>query len=226
VYLRRRGEDVVVSRKPSEWGPLRSRRRAELAARALRGSAEAELAGLLRGAPLPRLRRKLADLAESRRFEDAGRLRDRIAALERVVRELAALERLRQARLCLLVPATEPGFMRAFLVAGGRVAAVRTLPPGPGSELELAAGLTAVERAEPSVAADDVDELLLIGEFLRRPPPELRIVAIERLSPKRSAGLGPGSQTEARRTQRFLSVGTASGAYGRTGPRGGSLRPR
>jgi hypothetical protein len=36
VYLRRRGEDVVVSRKPSEWGPLRSRRRAELAARALR----------------------------------------------------------------------------------------------------------------------------------------------------------------------------------------------
>jgi DNA polymerase-3 subunit epsilon len=187
VYLRRRGEDVVVSRKPSEWGPLRSRRRAELAARALRGSAEAELAGLLRGAPLPRLRRKLADLAESRRFEDAGRLRDRIAALERVVRELAALERLRQARVCLLVPATEQGFTRAFLVAGGRVAAVRTLPPGPGSELELAAGLTAVERAEPSVAADDVDELLLIGEFLRRPPPELRVVPLERLVRKVAA---------------------------------------
>jgi UvrB/uvrC motif len=187
VYLRRRGDGVVVSKKGGEWGPLRSRRRAELASRALRDATADELAALLRGGPLPRLRRKLADLAESRRFEDAARLRDRIAALERVVRELSALERLRQARLCLLVPAREAGFSRAFLVAGGRVAAVRTLPPGPGAELELAAGLAAVERAEPSVAAEDVDELLLVGAFLRRPPPELRVVPLDRLVGKAAA---------------------------------------
>jgi DNA polymerase III epsilon subunit family exonuclease len=182
VYLRRRGEDVVVSRKPSEWGPLRSRRRAELAARALRGSSDDELAALLRGGPLPRLRRKLAVLAEDRRFEDAGRLRDRIAALERVIRELAALERLRRARLCLLVPAREDGFTRAFLVAGGRIAAVRTLPPGRGADLELAAGIAAAGRAEPSAAPEHLDELLLVGEFLRRPPPELRVVPLDKLA--------------------------------------------
>jgi DNA polymerase III epsilon subunit family exonuclease len=187
VYLRRRGEDVVVTRKPSEWGPLRSRRRAELAARALRGASEAELAGLLGGAPLPRLRRKLGDLAEARRFEDAARLRDRVAALERAIRELAALERLRRARLCLLVPAREDGFTRAFLVAGGRIAAVRTLPPGRGAELELAAGVAAAERAEPSSAPEHLDELLLVGEFLRRPPPELRVVPLDRLSVRAAA---------------------------------------
>jgi DNA polymerase III epsilon subunit family exonuclease len=187
VYLRRRGEDVVVTRKPSEWGPLRSRRRAELAARALRGASEAELAGLLGGAPLPRLRRKLGDLAEARRFEDAARLRDRVAALERAIRELAALERLRRARLCLLVPAREDGFTRAFLVAGGRIAAVRTLPPGRGAELELAAGVAAAERAEPSSAPEHLDELLLVGEFLRRPPPELRVVPLDRLTARAAA---------------------------------------
>jgi DNA polymerase-3 subunit epsilon len=182
VYLRRRGEDVVVSRKPSEWGPLRSRRRAELAARALRGASEVELAGLLRGAPLPRLRRKLRELAEARRFEDAARLRDRVVALERAIRELAALDRLRRARLCLLVPAREEGFTRAFLVAGGQVAAVRTLPPGRGAELELAAGVAAAERAEPSSDPEHLDELLLVGEFLRRPPPELRVVPLDWLA--------------------------------------------
>jgi DNA polymerase-3 subunit epsilon len=130
---------------------------------------------------LPRLRRKLRDLAEARRFEDAARLRDRVAALERAIRELAALERLRRARLCLLVPAREDGFTRAFLVAGGRIAAVRTLPPGRGAELELAAGVATAERAEPSSAPEHLDELLLVGEFLRRPPPELRVVPLDGL---------------------------------------------
>ena len=79
---------------------------------------------------LPRLRRRLRELADARRFEDAGRLRDRIAALERVCRELKRLDRVRRLECCVLLPAGEPGYVRALFVAGGRVAAERTLPPG------------------------------------------------------------------------------------------------
>jgi DNA polymerase-3 subunit epsilon len=181
VYLRRRGEDVVVSSKPSEWGPIRSRRRAELAARALGRASEDELARLLLGGPLPGLRRRLRDLSECLRYEDAARLRDRIEALEAVIRELRRLERLRRLEVCVLVPACEPGFRRALFVRGGRVAAVRTVPPGPGGRLELAAGLAEARRAEPSTAPEHVDELLLLGTFLDRPPPELTVMPLHRL---------------------------------------------
>src|SRR6184192_378312 len=37
VYLRRKGDRIVVSSQPSPWGPISSRRQAELAARALQG---------------------------------------------------------------------------------------------------------------------------------------------------------------------------------------------
>ena len=60
-------------------------------------------------AALPRLRAGSSALAEARRFEDAARLRDRIAAVERVCRELDRLERLRTIECCVLVPARRPG---------------------------------------------------------------------------------------------------------------------
>ena len=133
VYLRTRGERVVVSQTRSDWGPIRSRRRAELAARALDGASAPELDALARGGPLPRLRARLKDLSDCLRYEDAARLRDRIEALEHVVRDLVRLERLRATKLCVLAPAIEPGFHRAFFVAAGRIAALRTLPPGGGA---------------------------------------------------------------------------------------------
>ncbi len=74
------------------------------------------------------------------------------------------------------MPAAEAGFRRAFFVSGGRVAAARTLLPGEAGRVELEAGLAAVARAEPSLDPPDTDELLLIGSFLRRPPPELRVI--------------------------------------------------
>lgn len=179
AYLARKEGGVAVSSKPTSWGPLRSRRRAELAARALAGASEAELDALTSGGPLPRLRRRLHDLAESLRYEDAARLRDRLRALEATIRDLRELERLRHAELCLLVPAREPGFRRAFFVCRGRVAA-RTVPPGGGSAVELQAGLAAARQAEPSLAGEDADTLRLVGGFLRRPPPELEVVQLAR----------------------------------------------
>jgi excinuclease UvrABC nuclease subunit len=125
---------------------------------------------------LPRLRHRLQDLSEARRFEDAGRLRDRITALERVCRELGRLERVRSLRCCVLVPAGASGYVRAFFIAGGRVAAERTLPPGGGAALEVEAGLAAAQRPGEL----DLDEVLLVDSFLRRPPPELRTAPLER----------------------------------------------
>jgi DNA polymerase III subunit epsilon len=171
VWLRQRGDSVVASTRPSPVGPLRSRRTAQLAARVLSPD---ELARP--ESALPRLRRRLRELAEARRFEDAGRLRDRVAALERVCHELKRLDRVGRLECCVLLPAGDPGHVRALFVAGGRVAAERTLPPGGGGALEVEVGLAAARRAgEP-----DIDEVLLVDEFLRRPPPELRVASLER----------------------------------------------
>jgi excinuclease UvrABC nuclease subunit len=137
-----------------------------LAARALEGFDRPEDA-------LPDLRRRLGNHVESLRYEDAARVRDRIAALEQVAARLRELERLRALDVWLVVPAVEEGFRRAYLVTGGRVAAERTLPPGAGARLELDAGLAAARLHE---GEDDADELLLIGSFLRRPPPELEVL--------------------------------------------------
>jgi DNA polymerase III epsilon subunit family exonuclease len=175
VWLRARGDSVVASQKPAtknlSRGPLRSRRTAQLAARVLSPDE------LVRPeSALPRLRRRLHELAEARRFEDAGRLRDRIAALEKICRELKRQERVRRLECCVLAPAREPGCVRAFFVSGGRVASERTLPPGGGAALEVEAGLAAAGRQGEL----DLDELLLVDSFLRRPPPELRVAPLRR----------------------------------------------
>jgi DNA polymerase III subunit epsilon len=172
VYLRRRGSGWCVTGTPGLHGPLKSRRLARAAARALDGW-EGEPAHAL-----PALRAKLKRLSSDLRFEDAARLRDRITSLEQVAAALAEVERLRALELCLLVPAVEDGFQRAFFVSAGRVAAARTLLPGDAGRVETEAGLAAAATAESSVAPADMDELLLIGTFLRRPPPELRIVPL------------------------------------------------
>jgi DNA polymerase-3 subunit epsilon len=175
VWLKQRGDGVVASATPTPLGPIRSRRRAQLAARLL-------VAGDLErpALALPRLRRRLSELAEARRYEDAGRLRDRIDALERVCRELERLARLRAVQRCLVVPSAEPGHARAFFVAGGRVAAERTLPPGGGAHLEIEAGLAAARRALTAEEPGDLDELFLVGTFLRRPPAELFVVPLDK----------------------------------------------
>jgi DNA polymerase III subunit epsilon len=173
VYLRARGEEVVVTNTPGPYGPLPGRSRASLAARSLTAADLVDPA-----AALPRLRVRLGALSEALRYEDAARLRDRIEALEDTVRRLRRLDRLRGAELCLLVPAVESGFRRAVFVAGGRVAAVRTLPPGGGAAVELEAGLAACRGLEPSYAPEHADELLLVASFLRRPPPELKVMPL------------------------------------------------
>jgi len=176
AYLGVRGERVVVTSTPSACGPIKSRRRAELAARALEPGDLARPA-----AALPRLRRRLARLADALRYEDAARLRDRIVAVEAVAAELSRLERLRRAELVLVVPAAQPGFRRAFFLRGGRIAAARTVPQGAGARLELEAGLAQARSVEPTLAPEHADELVVVAQFLRRPPPELEVLRFDEL---------------------------------------------
>ncbi|MBA3246095.1 MAG: UvrB/UvrC motif-containing protein, partial [Actinobacteria bacterium] len=91
VYLRRRGAGFVVSETPTALGPLKSRRLAQRAARALGDHEGDDVA-----TALPALRARLARMAADLRFEDAARLRDRVTALEQVTGSLAELERLRR----------------------------------------------------------------------------------------------------------------------------------
>jgi len=183
VYLTRRGEELVVTKRPSPLGPIPSRRRASLAARALASSTAEELDALLEGGPLPRLRARLSHLAENLRYEEAARLRDRIAALERVLERLQRLERLRRVELCLIAPAIEPGWRRAFFVCAGRVCAIRPLPPGPGARLEIEAGLalcsTARARVEDPLTPEQAEDLVLVDGFVRRPPPEVKVLPLD-----------------------------------------------
>ncbi len=184
VWLKARGAHVVASQKPPcdnlSQGPFRSRRRAQLAARALTPEELGRPADAL-----PRLHRRLRALAEARRFEDAARLRDRITALQGICRELERLERLRRLECCVLAPALEPSHVTAIFVAGGHVVAGRRLPPGGGAMLEIEAGLAAARREKNAcdkLSQGDLglDELLLIDSFLRKPPPELRCVRLDR----------------------------------------------
>jgi DNA polymerase III subunit epsilon len=183
VYLRRRGEDFVVSRKPSPLGPIASRRRASLAARALSSCTQEELDRLLQGGPLPRLRARLSRLAADQRYEEAARLRDRVEALEQIVERLCSLERLRKLEVCLIAPMTEPGWRKAFFVCGGSVCAVRALPPGAGARLEAGTGLALCratrDQDEEPLSAEQAEDLLLIDGFVRRPPPELRVLPLD-----------------------------------------------
>ena len=183
VYLKRRGEDFVVSKTATLLGPIGSRRTASLAARALASSTTAELDDLLRDGPLPRLRARLSHLSESLRYEEAARLRDRIEALEHVIDRLRRLERLRALEVCLIAPAVDPGWRKAFFVCGGEVCAVRPLPPGAGARLEVDAGLalcrTARQRTGDTLAPHQAEDLLLLDGFVRRPPPELAVLPLD-----------------------------------------------
>ena len=171
-YLQRRGERWVVVAEPTRFGPIPSKRRAQLAARALGDHEGDDL-----GSALSPLRAKLRRLARDLRFEDAARLRDRVAALEEVAARVQELERMRAVELCVLAPAREPSFRRAFVVARGRVAA-RTVPRGAAGRLELETALATASSVEPSFAPEDAAALLVVSGVLRKPPPELRVVGL------------------------------------------------
>ena len=174
VYLRRRGARWSATNEPTSLGPLTAKGVTRRAARALDGHESDDVEAAV--APL---RARLRRLARDQRFEDAARVRDRLAALEETVAALRELRRLRDLRACVVVPAGRPGFVRAYAVAGGRVAAQRLVPKGAGACVEVATLVAEAESVARSQAPEDADELRLVASFLRRPPPELRVAALD-----------------------------------------------
>jgi DNA polymerase-3 subunit epsilon len=174
VYLRRRAARWTVTTEPTAVGPLPGKGVARRAARALDGHATDDVEVAV--APL---RARLGRLAREQRFEDAARLRDRLAALEEVVTALRELDRLRRLRACVVVPSGRPGFVRAYALAGGRVASERLLPCTAAASVEAATLVDDAREPPPGNAAEDVDELRLVASFMRRPPPELRVAPLE-----------------------------------------------
>ena len=182
VYLRRRGAGFVVSEQSTPLGPIKSRRLAQRAARALDG-VPGGFEGDDLAAALPPLQGRscvaspASSASRTLRGSATGSPRS-----SRWSRSWPSSERLRELRVCLLVPAADDRFRRAFFVSGGRVVAERTLLPGEAGRAELEAGLAAAARAEPSAAPEDLDELLLVGLALRTPPPELRAIPLDALA--------------------------------------------
>lgn len=184
LYLRRRGERWSAVSETTALGPLRGRRLAQAAARALDGHATDDV-----GAALPVLRGRLGALSRAQRFEDAARLRDRLRALEAALESLDALARARSLAVCLVVPDRDPRFVRAVAVAGGRVAARRTIPRGAGAVAEAAALVADARHQDDPLLPQDADELLLVDGFLRRPPPELTVVELDVAAIATAAGI-------------------------------------
>ena len=171
AYLERRGERWAVVTVPGPYGPFRSKRRLQLA-RALEGFEGDEPADAPRAArkapparPRPALRGCRSRPRPARGPRGGGRShRDARAAPEdRALRPRAR---------------AGAGLRRAFFVAAGRIAAARTLAPRvPGGSRWRRASQR--RPAEPSYAPEDADDLLVLAGFLRRPGPELRIVALD-----------------------------------------------
>ena len=139
VYLRRRGARWVCGPSRRRTGRSAGRGLARRAAQALDGF-EGDDPGRCAAR---RFALRLRRLADDLRFEDAARLRDRIAALEQVVephrraRPPAVVARL--SRSCLRV---EPGMVRAIFVAAVR-SRRRAPSPAAADALEVEAGLAA-----------------------------------------------------------------------------------
>ena len=169
VYLRRRGERVVVSRLPSRYGPLRHRAQAQRAARALTGCSQDEFDTLLEQPTLERLRHRLAALTEPEQEFEARELRRQIRALKLVLAQLERLESLKRLELSLLVPSQIDGSHEAYVVYRGRV----TRP----DDLD---GLAVPVPGPVVVEADQLDSLLAVASFLQKPPPELTILPLTR----------------------------------------------
>ena len=157
VYLRRRGDTVVCSAHRGRSG--RSRVAGERSS--LRARCRAST-GRRSTTPLPKLREKLRRLA--RRPAVRGRRApprpDRSARAGRRARSpgssaCAALA------VCVVAPDGEGRGRRGFFVAKGQVVCVRPFHGAHGVEWQ--AGLAAVARAEPSLAPEAADELLVIA---------------------------------------------------------------
>ncbi len=176
VYLRRRGARWVCGPEPTPHGPIAGRSLARRAAQALDGFEGDDPRDVL-----PGLRLRL------RQSRDAASLRGRRAAARSHRGARAGAGADRRAR----PPARPAGLSRRAGARArdgeGRVrrGRCRRAPHRPArwrrrASRSMPGWRTCAEGSRSALEAASADELLLIAGFLRRPSPELRVVALDR----------------------------------------------
>ena len=196
VYLRRRGDEFVVSKKPARLGPIGSRRQRRSPRVRSSSCTDAELDGLLQGGPLPRLRARLDHLSESQRYEEAARLArpDRGAGEGR--RAPAPAGPAARARALPDRAGRGAGLAEGVLRLRRRCPCGPPAAPGRGRAIEIEAGIALCRSAgepEETLTAAEAEDLMLLHGFIRRPPPELAVLPLdpERIAEHLSGGRLP-----------------------------------
>ena len=104
------------------------------------------------------------------------RVRGDLEALERVIDELAQLERLRALVASVVAPALEPGEVELYLVGAGRVE-LRRMAEARANHVAAAFDTAGLDLDAP-IEADRLDALLVLDGYLARPSSELRVVTL------------------------------------------------
>jgi len=132
--------------------------------------------------PLEQIRERMEASARRREYEHAGRLRDRLAALERLRSDIAAFgEFLEGLTFVYRVPGEESpgGSGRGYLIVAGRVRLSFDWSPagrtaGPGRRIATTIGRLAGEPPPPpeAMTPGDQEELFLVARWFRDRPLE------------------------------------------------------
>jgi excinuclease ABC subunit C len=126
--------------------------------------------------PLALLQSEMLRAAQSRQFEKAASLRDRLAALEWLAKHLARLREARSDLSFVYCPTRPSGSAYWYLLLEGRVEARVAAPVDPVSRNRAAAAIRAIyEQARPAPRCGEaVDNVLLVSSWFRRFPEERR----------------------------------------------------
>lgn len=134
---------------------------------------------------IARLRARRDALARDLRFEEAARLRDGEAAVRRAASTLRAIREARRRHGIILAPHLDDGLVSAFVVAYGVVvdrAAVARGEHGPFrpvlETLWRAVGAGPGAFGHVAVVPERHREALLVASTFRRPPDDVRVIAL------------------------------------------------
>ncbi|MDI3341077.1 MAG: exonuclease domain-containing protein [Sphaerobacter sp.] len=173
---------------------------------------------------MARLHRQLAECAERLDFERAGRLRDRMRRVQQLVLSQQLLDETAQTGTVLIVtPSPEPGARELLLVVQGRLWAQIRAGADEDAATVAARLARSWERAHaaplPPVDQDSLDEVFILGRWLRKHAGHPAIIPLHDVAPDWTAlvawarALDDAALTvETRRTPRPSEVGAHAGA--------------
>jgi DNA polymerase-3 subunit epsilon len=127
-------------------------------------------------------------LAEELRFEDAALLRDRIRAVEHVVKVQERLKQVATRNLAIVAPSVEPAARELFWIRRGQlVGQARVTRQTRVSTIARALEAAFLESESPAegaaIARDKVDEMHLLDTWLQRNSDQLTVLQVDPAAP-------------------------------------------